>query len=186
MVIGTAVDEQRTSLAGFRKLIENQQKQSEGLDLHFSRLDVYRDFSADENVAIVVEEITIKITVNSESVQFTVRSSAVLEFKNQQWKLIHWHASKPENVQNESDTFGIEEWKQKAEELEKLVAERTADLIKKNRELKIESSLEQVRSKRGHAPIARAGRSGFGSFSTNQGFRLCDVVMWVLVALETG
>jgi signal transduction histidine kinase len=65
-----------------------------------------------------------------------MRASAILEFKEEQWKMIHWHVSKPDHVPSETDTYGIEEWKQKADALEKLVAERTADLLVKNNELK--------------------------------------------------
>ena len=146
MIIGTAADEKYTSLAGLRKLIQNGQEQSVGMDKRLSRSEVYRTFSADENVAIIVEDITAFFTINAETMQFDVRSSAIFEFKNRQWKVIHWHASKPESVESEVDTFGIDEWKQKADALEKIVAERTADLVEKNRELEIESSLERVRS----------------------------------------
>jgi len=44
------------------------------------------------------------------------------------------------------DSFNINEWKLKTEELEKNVAEKTADLIIKNRDLEIEASLERVRA----------------------------------------
>jgi C4-dicarboxylate-specific signal transduction histidine kinase len=78
----------------------------------------------------------LEITINSKSTGFDMRASAILEFKEEQWKMIHWHVSKPYHVQSETDTYGIEEWKQKADALEKLVAERTADLLEKNDELK--------------------------------------------------
>jgi len=44
------------------------------------------------------------------------------------------------------DTWHIKELKQKNEELERMVAEKTADLIRKNRELEIEMCLERVRT----------------------------------------
>jgi hypothetical protein len=40
--------------------------------------------------------------------------------------------------EGETDTWGIDEWKTKNKELEKMVAEKTADLEIKNRELEIE------------------------------------------------
>jgi two-component system, NtrC family, sensor kinase len=64
-----------------------------------------------------------------------MRASAILECKKEQWKMIHWHVSKPDNVESAVDTYGIQEWKDKAAALEKLVAERTADLVLKNDEL---------------------------------------------------
>ncbi|MGB5384103.1 MAG: hypothetical protein WBN19_09635, partial [Lutimonas sp.] len=59
----------------------------------------------------------------------------VLEYIENKWKLVHWHASKPEQVESEKDTWGIQSWKERAEILEKEVAERTGDLVLKNREL---------------------------------------------------
>ena len=58
--------------------------------------------------------------------------------------MVHWHGSKPENVECEVDWFGIEEWKQKNAELEKIVAERTNDLLLKNEELEI--TLKELKS----------------------------------------
>ncbi|HPH92031.1 MAG TPA: ATP-binding protein [Ferruginibacter sp.] len=147
MVIGTAVEEKYTSLDGLRKLIQLQKEQSQGMELSYERTEVYRDVKANEQIAIIVEDIWLNIKVNDESTGFGMRASAVLEYKNEQWKIIHWHVSKPEHVESEKDTYGIEEWKQKADALEKLVAERTADLVVKNRELEIETALEKVRSR---------------------------------------
>jgi signal transduction histidine kinase len=135
MVIGTAIEEKYTTLDGLRKLIQLQQEQSHGMELNFIRTEVYRDYPADENMAILVEDIRLNIQSNDDITGFDMRASAVLEYKNNNWKLIHWHISKPEQVQSEVDTFGIEEWKQKTEILEKLVAERTAALMEKNEEL---------------------------------------------------
>jgi signal transduction histidine kinase len=135
MVIGTAVEEKYTSLDGVRKLIRMQKEQSQGMEVSFTRKEVYRDLPSNGNIALIVEEIEVSIKIKEDTMGFNTRASAVLEFKNEQWKLIHWHVSKPDHVQSEVDTFGIEEWKQKTEELEKLVSERTADLIVKNSEL---------------------------------------------------
>ena len=146
MVIGTTVDEKFSSLDGMRGLIANQRKQSQGMDIKFERKEVFRDFRGNGDVAIVVEDLVALININDDIIRLDIRTSLVLEFINGQWKLVHWHASKPEMVQSEKDTFGIEEWKQKTSTLEKLVEERTADLINKNRELEIESSLERVRT----------------------------------------
>jgi signal transduction histidine kinase len=58
--------------------------------------------------------------------------------------VVHWHGSKPENVSTHDDTWGVEEWKQKNAELEKLVAERTNELLLKNQELEI--ALSELKS----------------------------------------
>jgi signal transduction histidine kinase len=144
MAIGTAVEEKYTSLDGLRERIRMQQEQSQGMELKFTRTEVYRDLPAQENIAIIVEDIALQITINNESTGFDMRASAILEFKEEQWKMIHWHVSKPDNVQSATDTYGIEEWKQKADALEKLVAERTADLLVKNNELQV--AIAELRS----------------------------------------
>jgi signal transduction histidine kinase len=59
-----------------------------------------------------------------------------MEFKKDTWVVIHWHASKPEVVTSEEDTFGLEEWKTKNEALEKKVAEKTAQLQQSLNDLK--------------------------------------------------
>lgn len=146
MVIGTTVDEKFSTLDGLRTLIKHQKEQSAGLDVSFTRKEIFRDFPGNEDVAIIVEDVGATIKTNNDSLYFDMRSTAVLEFVKDQWKLVHWHASKPELVQPETDIFGIEDWKQKTDRLEKLVAERTADLEKKNRDLEIEASLERVRT----------------------------------------
>src|SRR5690606_32626106 len=86
------------------------------------------------------------VQMESENLEMYLRVSVVLEYTNGKWLVVHWHASKPENVESEKDTFGIDNWKEKAEALEKVVEERTADLVVKNRELQIEAAVERVRA----------------------------------------
>jgi hypothetical protein len=66
--------------------------------------------------------------------------------KGKDWKAIHGHASAPWVMQQEGETWPIEELQARNQELEKIVAEKTADLIEKNRVLKVEMALERVRS----------------------------------------
>jgi hypothetical protein len=77
--------------------------------------------------------------------EFTVRISTILNYIGDKWKVIHWHASKA--VETEADTWHKHEWKQRNEELQKLVQQKTISLEKKNHELEIEAALERVRSK---------------------------------------
>ncbi|RYG34028.1 MAG: hypothetical protein EOO01_32650, partial [Chitinophagaceae bacterium] len=134
LVIGTAKDETFSSLDGVRSLIRRQKEQSQGIKVTYDRKKVYRDFPA-ENVAVIVEDIGTTIKINEDSIYFDMRATAVFEFQQGRWMVIHWHVSKPEIVDSETDTFGIDEWRQKTERLEKLVADRTADLKIKNDEL---------------------------------------------------
>ncbi|MBK7290559.1 MAG: two-component sensor histidine kinase [Chitinophagaceae bacterium] len=71
----------------------------------------------------------------------------VFEFIKDKWMLLHIHASKPENAESEKDTFGIDEWKQKNAELEKLVEERTKDLKKSLSDLK-ETQAQLIQSEK--------------------------------------
>ena len=143
IIIGTAAEEKYTSLEGLRNLIQLQQQQSAGMQLSYNRKEFYRDLHL-EDVAIIVEDIRLDITMATQVMGFDMRASSVFEYKDQQWKVIHWHVSKPDPEQSNEDTFGVEEWKQKTEALEKIVAERTAEL--RNQKEALEHALEDLRS----------------------------------------
>lgn len=143
-VIGTTTDELFTSLSGLRQIIEWQVEQSNGINIRFEKSPVFRSYLANDMVAIIVEEIVATVHMQQETTQFSMRGTTVLNFEEGRWKVVHWHVSKPENVQSDTDTFGIEEWKQKTEELEKIVAERTAELTQQKEQL--EHTLEDLRN----------------------------------------
>lgn len=147
MGYGTTVDEQVHDLEGYISLIKAQEEQVKagGLDIVFERKEVHRRYSPNKDTALVVEEI--KATISSDEIknQLSLRFSAVMEYKNESWKLIHWHGSVPSDT--EDDAWHVNEWKAENERLEKLVAEQTSDLQQKNRDLEIEAALERVRSR---------------------------------------
>ncbi len=144
---GTAIDEKLFGLAAVQKLIQRQIEQGKGLEISFETdtLDIH--FSQDENTAIYTNDVVIQIVTGSDTIEMYVRVSMVLEYMEDKWKVVHFHTSKPEQVQSEKDTWGLETWKERAEMLEKEVAERTEDLVLKNRELEIEAALERVRTR---------------------------------------
>ncbi|MBK7426827.1 MAG: nuclear transport factor 2 family protein [Saprospiraceae bacterium] len=144
---GTTLDEKIFGLKELQGLLKRQKEQSAGLELSWkiNTLDVH--ISNDENTAIFTNEIVLYIPVDGNLIEMYMRFSVVLEYAEDKWMVVHWHGSKPEHVMSVKDTFGIETWKEKAEELEKQVAERTADLVEKNRELAIEAAMEKVRSR---------------------------------------
>ncbi len=146
MGFGTTADEKIFGVEEFHKLLLIQKEQSEGLEMDWELEPVSRYVNSNENLAAFAEDLHLTVAVNGEKIKMYLRISIIMEYKNDKWIIIHWHGSKPENVQSEEDTFGIESWKQKVDELEKLVAERTADLVRKNRELEIETSLEKIRT----------------------------------------
>lgn len=146
MGFGTTEDEKMFSLAELKTLLQRQKSQTEGISLSWEINPLYRRISSQEDTAVYADELFLHITTGAEKLVMYMRFSIVLEYNNEKWKVTHWHGSKPENVKSDEDTFGIENWKQKAEALEKLVTERTAELVIKNRELEIEASLERVRA----------------------------------------
>ena len=143
---GSALDEKIQGIEAVKKLLQNQIDQSKGSQITWMVEPFSRFISQDENTAVLAENIQMTMHTGEEQVVMHLRLSIVLNFVDTQWKVIHWHVSKPEEVESEKDTWGIENWRQKAEEMERLVAEKTADLVEKNLELEIEAALERVRS----------------------------------------
>jgi serine phosphatase RsbU (regulator of sigma subunit)/coenzyme F420-reducing hydrogenase delta subunit len=143
---GTALNEKLLSISDYRELVVRQRNQGKDINFEFASTPITRKIIADGNSALFVDEITISMLVNNESNEMLLRLSTVLEYREEKWIVIHFHGSKPEYAGNETDPWHVDEWKQKNAELEKLVKERTEDLIQKNRELEIESSLERVRA----------------------------------------
>lgn len=146
MGFGTTVDEKILGIKGFKKLLDIQKKQSRGLTIKWKIKPFYQTITPDEHTAVLADDLYLTVVTGKEKLNMYMRFSVVLNYSGNRWRVIHWHGSKPENVASEKDTFGVETWKEKAEALEKLVAERTADLLGKNRELEVESSLERVRA----------------------------------------
>lgn len=144
--LGITQDEKIISLKNFKKILQRQKKQSIDLEMQGDFYPLFRQFSRDENVAIFADEITATLWSEDETIQIRVRLSLVFEFQEPSWMLIHFHGSKQEHAESETDEFGIEVWKKKNTELENLLNLRTAELSEKNRELEIETALEKVRS----------------------------------------
>lgn len=144
---GTALDEKIQGIAGIKKLLKIQKRQSKGLEISWKIKPVSHYTSEDGNTAVFADDVYLTIKAGKEIIEMYVRISVILNYHNNLWKVIHWHCSKPEQVESEKDTWGVVSWKQRAQELERLVAEKTADLIKKNRELAIEAAMEKVRAR---------------------------------------
>jgi C4-dicarboxylate-specific signal transduction histidine kinase len=147
MGYGTTVDEKLFAKPGVRELIRRQREQTKDLQLQLAYTPVFRRIAEDENSVVFADDIMMSITVNNETVEMYMRFSVVFVFERNKWLVAHFHGSKPENVESEKDTFGVEEWKQKNEKLQRLVEEKTAELEQKNKELIVEVALERVRSK---------------------------------------
>ena len=145
MGYGTAIDEKILSREEAIHLIHLQRKQSIGYEVNYVPTPIFTRISDNEDNALIVEEI--KLTLSSEDLEHIlfIRITTVMEYIDNKWKVVHWHGSIPQESTSE-DTWHINEWIRKAEELQELVDEKTADLALRNRELEIEASLEKVRS----------------------------------------
>ncbi|WP_178987930.1 ATP-binding protein [Winogradskyella schleiferi] len=135
VAFGTTADERIFSKSDFYAFIKRQEVQSQGLDMQWQTSPIVHRVSKDENSAVFIDDLIVTLSINDQPHKLELRCSVVFEYQEGKWFVVHMHASKPEEAESETDTFGIEQWKQKTKELEQIVAERTADLIDKNNEL---------------------------------------------------
>ncbi len=147
MAFGTTFDENFFSRTAFKKMIERQREQSAQLNIKWTFSPLSHRIVNEGNVAIFVDDVSAVITAGNETIDLYIRMTLVFEFIKDKWMLLHIHASKPENAESEKDTFGIDEWKQKNAELEKLVEERTKDLKKSLSDLK-ETQAQLIQSEK--------------------------------------
>ncbi|GAB2617402.1 ATP-binding protein [Belliella aquatica] len=144
MLFGTTKDEKIFSLNELIDLFKSQYQQMERFEPSVERKRLYTHISDDDNSAVIAEEITLTLVSEEITNSLYLRTSCVMQYSAEQWKVTHWHASTP--VETENDHWHMEEWKREKEKLQKLVDEQTADLKNKNRELEIEAALEKVRA----------------------------------------
>ena len=144
MGFGTTAHEKILSSSDLREMLIRQREQSKDIEIRWNVERFKHRISADENSAVFADDVTFIFIVNKETIEMKVRFSAVFEFVQERWLAVHFHGSKPEHVGSETDTFGIEEWKLKNAELEKIITERTLQLTTQKQEL--ESALHNLRS----------------------------------------
>ncbi len=141
---GTTTDERVLEIKRLVQIVTDQREQGAGIEMHIKTIPVHRRISPDEDTAIFMDEFEISMVINGAKNMIPLRLTSVFEFRDKAWKLVHLHGSKA--VETEGDTWHLDEWKKKNEELQKLVDEKTADLVSKNHDLEIEASLERVRT----------------------------------------
>jgi signal transduction histidine kinase len=141
---GTTADERMFSKSDFYTIIERQRVQSKGLNIKWHIAPLVHRVSKDGNSAVFMDDIILEMDIDGEPIKMDFRFTSVLEFQEDKWLIVHWHGSKPEQVESETDTFGIDQWKQRTMELEKIVTQRTSDLIEKNKEL--ETAILQLKA----------------------------------------
>jgi signal transduction histidine kinase len=128
MGFGTPIDENLFSIDDLLAVIIRQREQSAGIEMNYAIKPVFHNIIANGNAAVFVDEITIVMNISNNKHEIFLRNTLVLEYLDSNWKIVHFHASVPVQTESETDTWGIDEWKKKNEELEKLVEERTTEL----------------------------------------------------------
>jgi signal transduction histidine kinase len=146
MGYGTARDEKVLSISDYRDMVNRQREQAVGLEMSFESTPVFRSISNKEDSAIFVDEIKVSIIFDEGKQELFLRLTSILEYINSKWIVVHLHGSMPTETTAETDTWLVNEWKRKNEELQNLVDEKTSELLNKNRELEIETALEKVRT----------------------------------------
>ena len=99
------------------------------------------------NTGVVEGEFNILTPVDKDMVPVYARFTFVFTLENGIWKGVSCHLSTPTADQAEGETFAFDAIKERNQELEKLVADKTTDLAQKIRELQIEAALEIVRAR---------------------------------------
>ncbi len=146
MGYGTTLDEKIHNLKGLKDLAILQREQSGDMKFNYERIPVFRKVMDQSSTAIIVDEIKITMQTKDEKIELEIRLSSIMEFVEGNWKVLHWHGSKPEYDSGGADPWHREEWKAKNEELQLLVDKKTIELAQKNRELEIDAALERTRT----------------------------------------
>jgi signal transduction histidine kinase len=136
MGYGTNLDEKIFSFSELRELVLRQRQQAAGIEMRVDRTPVFKKITSDENAAIFVEEVKITMLVSGMEHKLDIRLTTALEYMDENWMVIHWHASVPVVTNEVSDTWNVGELNRKNEELQKLVDERTKELRISLEELK--------------------------------------------------
>ncbi len=147
MAYGTAPDEELYGYNSFKWMVERQWAELENVKPEIKRHQKFKKLFSNANSALIVEEMEIIVGKGDEANAILLRLSTIMEYTAEKWMILHFHGSTADANTLEGNAWPIEEWKRRNIELEKMVAEKTADLVTKNRELEIEAALERIRAK---------------------------------------
>lgn len=144
---GTAADEKVRSREDYRKMLMKSRQQSKGMWFKAKIITPYRPIFTDETTAKFHDEIMVQIRDKKNKHQIHLYMSCVFKYQFNKWQMVLFHGSMPDPTSSTEDTFHIGEAEKKIKELEEVVAQRTAELQIKARELEVEASLERVRAR---------------------------------------
>ena len=126
---GTTWDEKVLSVRDYLNIMNNTRGQLQNYRLEWNSKPFSYRMLANDTVAILCDDVKFySPNTDGETIEMELRYTGVYEYSENKWLLIHFHGSKPENVDSGSDTFGIEGWKKKNDELKELVEKRTKEL----------------------------------------------------------
>jgi hypothetical protein len=140
--IGTGKDEIVKSYSGFKKFLK---REFEEVNTTMPVRILWTKVQLQKDLALVLAETEV-IVSKEKNIKMRFRQSSVFKKHKDKWLLYHIHGSIPASAQRENESFPIDGLIAEKEKLEKEVAEKTADLLNKNRELEIEAALERVRT----------------------------------------
>ncbi len=143
---GTAADEKVKSREDYRKMLMKSRQQAKGMLFNAKIITPYRPKFIDETTAQFHDEIVVQIGDKKNKHSIHLYMSCVYKYRFNKWQLVLFHGSMPDAASTTNDTFHLGEAEKKMKQLELVVAQRTADLQTKTRELEIEASLERVRA----------------------------------------
>ena len=143
---GTAADERVYSRTDFREMLKKSRQQSKGLLFKAKIITPYNPVFVNIDTAKFQDEIVVQVGDKKNKHVIHLWMTAVFVYRKQKWQMIMFHGSAPDAASSSEDTFHINEAEKKVKELEQVVAQRTQDLLLKNRALEIETALEKVRA----------------------------------------
>ena len=143
---GTAADEKVQSREEYRKMLMKSRQQSRGMLFKAKLITPYKPKFTDASTAQFHNEIVVQIGDKKNKHTLHLCFSTVFKYQHNKWQMVLFHGSMPDAASSTDDTFHLGEAEKKLKELEQVVAQRTADLQTKTRELEIEASLERVRT----------------------------------------
>ncbi|MDQ8154707.1 MAG: nuclear transport factor 2 family protein [Gemmatimonadota bacterium] len=147
--IGTAPDEFIASADDARRLYARERTQVPAAIAY--QLDEVRARSLSAQVALVEARARLSARVADQPWEVKVRLSVVLEQAGTEWRLAHMHLSEPSHELETGESAPLRVMEARTRQLEQLVAERTAELQERNREL--EEALANVNTLSGLIPV---------------------------------
>lgn len=128
MGYGTTAEERVFDINQLKELCLLGHEQKQFLEDYGHTLNIVKkQYSSNDESAVIVAELTVNYTYNALKVVLQLRISTVLFYEKDKWKIVHWHGSTPVETE-EGDTWHADEWKKENERLQKKVDEQTIEL----------------------------------------------------------